>query len=461
MLMGFADLVFEHGGRYWVLDYKSNWLGDGDAAYTPDALEAAMASHRYDVQAAIYLLALHRLLRSRLGAAYDPARQLGGAIFLFLRGINGPTRGCHLSRPSLGAARRASMRLLRRDRATAAHERMSSLHPIRHRELLDELRRWSEQGWMRRLDSAFARFVVELVPGVAAAAACWPRALLAHLEGRGHSCLPLDELLRRPAGAARLAPPSSRRAAAADGCAAGHAADWLAMLRASPLVQVDEAADDASTAAQPLVLRGDRALPAPLLALRDGGGAAQVRAARAATRAPVDRAAARGWLDRLFAAPARRRATRRRLDWQKAACALALRGSCRSSPAAPAPARPIPRRACWRCCSRSTRRRERLRIALAAPTGKAAARLKQSIDEALPTLQTALGDALPLRELAARIGPARTLHCAARRAARHAPLRPRRGAPARRRRADRRRGLDGPPRDDGRAARCAAAARAR
>ncbi len=99
--MGFADLVFEHDGRYWVLDYKSNWLGDGDAAYHPDALEAAMASHRYDVQAAIYLLALHRLLRSRLGAAYDPARQLGGAIYLFLRGINGPTRGCHLVAPPL------------------------------------------------------------------------------------------------------------------------------------------------------------------------------------------------------------------------------------------------------------------------------------------------------------------------------------------------------------------------
>ena len=101
LLMGFADLVFEHAGRYWVLDYKSNWLGDGDAAYTPDTLEAAMASHRYDVQAAVYLLALHRLLRTRLGAAYDPARQLGGAIYLFLRGINGPTRGCYLVEPSL------------------------------------------------------------------------------------------------------------------------------------------------------------------------------------------------------------------------------------------------------------------------------------------------------------------------------------------------------------------------
>ncbi|MDB5949418.1 MAG: recB, partial [Massilia sp.] len=53
-------------------------------------------------QGAIYMLALHRLLRSRLGADYDPARQLGGALFLFLRGIaNGSTRGCYLLEPDL------------------------------------------------------------------------------------------------------------------------------------------------------------------------------------------------------------------------------------------------------------------------------------------------------------------------------------------------------------------------
>ena len=94
MLMGFADLVFEHQGRYWVLDYKSNHLGADDAAYTPQALAEAMAQHRYEVQAALYMLALHRLLRARLGPAYDPAQQLGGAVYLFLRGIDGPAGGC-------------------------------------------------------------------------------------------------------------------------------------------------------------------------------------------------------------------------------------------------------------------------------------------------------------------------------------------------------------------------------
>ncbi len=93
MLMGFADLVFEHDGKYWVLDYKSNYLGEDDASYSRDALAHAMTHHRYDVQAAIYMLALHRLLALRLGDAYNPAQHLGGAVYLFLRGIQGPQRG--------------------------------------------------------------------------------------------------------------------------------------------------------------------------------------------------------------------------------------------------------------------------------------------------------------------------------------------------------------------------------
>lgn len=101
MLMGFADLVFEHEGRFWVLDYKSNQLGPDASAYTAEALAQAMGQHRYDVQAALYLLALHRLLRARLGQAYDPARHLGGAIYLFLRGIDGPARGVLTLAPDL------------------------------------------------------------------------------------------------------------------------------------------------------------------------------------------------------------------------------------------------------------------------------------------------------------------------------------------------------------------------
>jgi exodeoxyribonuclease V beta subunit len=101
MLMGFADIVFEHAGKYWVLDYKSNYLGANDADYAEASLEAAMAVHRYDVQAALYLLALHRLLQARLGAGYDPVRQLGGAVYFFMRGIQGPCNGCYHVQPPM------------------------------------------------------------------------------------------------------------------------------------------------------------------------------------------------------------------------------------------------------------------------------------------------------------------------------------------------------------------------
>jgi exodeoxyribonuclease V beta subunit len=101
MLMGFIDLVFEHEGRYWVLDYKSNALGADDGAYDSPGLQRSMAEHRYDVQAAIYALALHRLLKARLGSAYAPERHLGGAVYLFLRGIHGPAAGaCTLEFPA-------------------------------------------------------------------------------------------------------------------------------------------------------------------------------------------------------------------------------------------------------------------------------------------------------------------------------------------------------------------------
>jgi len=89
MLTGFMDLVLLHEGRYYVLDYKSNRL----PGYLPAQLQQAMLGHRYDVQAALYLLALHRLLKSRL-QRYDPQVHLGGALYLFLRGIDQP--GCGL-----------------------------------------------------------------------------------------------------------------------------------------------------------------------------------------------------------------------------------------------------------------------------------------------------------------------------------------------------------------------------
>jgi len=88
LMIGFADLVFESEGRYQVLDYKSNRLGAGPQHYTPESLCTAVLEHRYEVQAALYLLALHRLLQHRMGARYRMEDHLGSAHFLFLRGID-------------------------------------------------------------------------------------------------------------------------------------------------------------------------------------------------------------------------------------------------------------------------------------------------------------------------------------------------------------------------------------
>jgi exodeoxyribonuclease V beta subunit len=118
LLMGFADLVFEHEGRYWVLDYKSNALGSQDADYTDQAMEGAMLEHRYDVQAALYMLALHRLLKARLGATYIPAQHLGGALYLFLRGVHSPGAGCFHLAPPLGLLTALDAMLLQNTQST-------------------------------------------------------------------------------------------------------------------------------------------------------------------------------------------------------------------------------------------------------------------------------------------------------------------------------------------------------
>ncbi|CAI1846327.1 Exodeoxyribonuclease V beta chain [Serratia quinivorans] len=100
MLKGFIDLVFCWQGKYYLLDYKSNWLGEDSSAYTQPAMEQAMAEHRYDLQYQLYTLALHRYLRHRL-PDYDYQRHFGGVIYLFLRGVDAqhPGNGIFACRP--------------------------------------------------------------------------------------------------------------------------------------------------------------------------------------------------------------------------------------------------------------------------------------------------------------------------------------------------------------------------
>ncbi|EIJ33301.1 exodeoxyribonuclease V subunit beta [Thiothrix nivea] len=85
-MKGFIDLVFEAGGQYYVVDYKSNELGATAQEYTPAAMREAMAEHHYYLQYLIYCLALHRYLRQRV-SGYDWDTHVGGALYLFLRGM--------------------------------------------------------------------------------------------------------------------------------------------------------------------------------------------------------------------------------------------------------------------------------------------------------------------------------------------------------------------------------------
>ncbi len=94
MLKGFIDLTFLHEGRYFILDWKSNWLGPDDQAYGAEQLTRAMLDSRYDLQYVLYLVALHRHLHDRL-PDYDYDRHIGGALYVFLRGIHAPSNDGH------------------------------------------------------------------------------------------------------------------------------------------------------------------------------------------------------------------------------------------------------------------------------------------------------------------------------------------------------------------------------
>ncbi|MCP5185958.1 MAG: exodeoxyribonuclease V subunit beta [Pseudomonadales bacterium] len=102
LMQGYIDLLVEADGRYWVVDYKTNNLGSRFADYHTEALAAAVRHGNYDLQYLIYLVALHRHLTFAL-PDYDPARHLGGAIYLFVRGLdgNGADTGVHVDHPGV------------------------------------------------------------------------------------------------------------------------------------------------------------------------------------------------------------------------------------------------------------------------------------------------------------------------------------------------------------------------
>ena len=121
-LKGFIDLVFEHEGRYYVLDWKSNHLGDQPQDYGPERLELAMQAHGYHLQHLLYSLALHRHLACSL-PGYDCAQHFGGVLYLFVRGVRPHWRiGGHAAGVFHHCCPPATLRALDALLAATAHE---------------------------------------------------------------------------------------------------------------------------------------------------------------------------------------------------------------------------------------------------------------------------------------------------------------------------------------------------
>ncbi|MBU8911606.1 MAG: exodeoxyribonuclease V subunit beta [Desulfobacterales bacterium] len=101
-MKGFIDLVIQHEGKWYIIDYKSNYLGDTYNHYSQDAMFDAMSDHNYFLQYHIYLVALHRYLSLRL-KDYDYDTHFGGIFYLFIRGMHpdfGPGYGVFRDRPA-------------------------------------------------------------------------------------------------------------------------------------------------------------------------------------------------------------------------------------------------------------------------------------------------------------------------------------------------------------------------
>lgn len=113
VLRGFIDLVFRARGRFWVIDWKSNWLGWRKSDYSRGAMAAEMTARLYPLQVLLYTLAVDRWLRLRL-PGYSYERDFGGVHYLFLRGLDAsqPGQGVYSLRPSTALLRELEETLL-------------------------------------------------------------------------------------------------------------------------------------------------------------------------------------------------------------------------------------------------------------------------------------------------------------------------------------------------------------
>ncbi|OHZ02034.1 exodeoxyribonuclease V subunit alpha [Salinicola sp. MIT1003] len=261
--------------------------------------------------------------------------------------------------------------------------------------LFEALALWVELGWLRQLDRHFAIFLAERDPGDDPL--LWLAAALAsHQVGRGHVCLSLSRVLEAPRSALSLPPLEEGNDAAQavvlpESLLEGVTPQrWVAVLAASSIVAL---AGEASGLATPLVLDGER------LYLRrywqaESGVAAHLRQRLGQPLAVADELAEQ--LAALFAGNQREGDDP---DWQRVACALALRQRLTIISGGPGTGKTttVTRLLALLQQQSLARDGEALRIRLAAPTGKAAARLSESIAGAVGRLEVpaTVRDAIP------------------------------------------------------------------
>ena len=274
---------------------------------------------------------------------------------------------------------------------------------------------WTGQGLLRHIDSSFAAQVLR-IDASAPAPLLVAAAVLAHMEGRGHTCLSVAELCQPPVALLGWPAPAVEGDQGLKALWAhmpATLADWQVALQDHSSIACVRLAD-APDQGQPMALGGSA--DAPLLYLRRYAGyeqrVGQSLLQRASEPLAVPEAAAREWLDRFFAPnpEAPNSQAHNLTDWQKVACAVALRARLSVITGGPGTGKTYTAARLLALLLALHPDGSPLRVALAAPTGKAAARLKQSIDDALTRLPVPADAGLDLGALIARMGPARTLH---------------------------------------------------
>jgi exodeoxyribonuclease V beta subunit len=100
-LKGFIDFFFEHEGKYYIADWKTNYLGNEFSNYSKQAIETAMIEHKYKLQYMIYIIAIDKHLTNAI-KNYTYEKDFGGVFYFFVRGMNSTGKyGIYFNKPSI------------------------------------------------------------------------------------------------------------------------------------------------------------------------------------------------------------------------------------------------------------------------------------------------------------------------------------------------------------------------